>query len=168
MAKPHTKQIELLVSMYTERIQKLEEELEYERLKNDAYRMVWSAREYLKSLPQTKGTDAAIHYVLSGALNTLERERVDGKAIRDKYQIAANPVFVIKKTPKYGIDFSEGDPVGTIPGWTENVPTKVEAKVPEYWLTGAKTCRTNRTLSNVPKSDTSDGDDWKQHWGPKC
>jgi|SRR6185437_13904576 len=77
--------IETLVKMYTRVIDQLEEQLEYEKLKTDAYRMVWSAREYLKSLPQTQGTDIAIHQVLSRALNTLDAERVDGMAIREKY-----------------------------------------------------------------------------------
>ena len=81
--------------------QNLYELLEYEKLKADAYKMVWSAREYLR---QNWGTDFVEAYdpawrILTNVLNTFNAERVDGVAIREKY----NPkVIKLKKRTEYG------------------------------------------------------------------
>jgi hypothetical protein len=91
--KPRPSAIETLVKLYTARIEDLEDQLEYEKLKADAYRMVWSAREYLYYTP---GDSPTIHTyrILTDVLNTLEFERVNGVAIRDKYKAQPNPKVV--------------------------------------------------------------------------
>lgn len=76
--------IENLVNLYTDKINDLQEQLAYEKLKADAYRMVWSAREYIRTQGYTDSW-ASTHFILSRALNTLEVERVNGVAIREKY-----------------------------------------------------------------------------------
>lgn len=87
--------VQALMGFYVERINELEEQLEYEKLKADAYRMVWSAREYLRV---TQPENYAGLANLSSALNTLEVERVDGVAIREKY----NPkVIKLQKRKEY-------------------------------------------------------------------
>ena len=61
----------------------LSDQIAYERLKADAYRMVWSAREYL--LVNYPDTDCHAMNVLAKALQELSKPGIDSKVIRDKY-----------------------------------------------------------------------------------
>jgi len=62
----------------------LSDHLQYQLLKADAHRMVWSAHEYLRvNYPDICGPQA----ILAEAFQELSVAGIDGKAIRDKYQI---------------------------------------------------------------------------------
>ena len=61
----------------------LSDQIAYERLKANAYRMVWSAREYL--LVNYPDTDWHARNVLAKALQELSKPDIDSKVIRDKY-----------------------------------------------------------------------------------
>ena len=59
--------------------------LDYERLKADAYRMVWSAREYLKIMYTHDATYDVSRNIFTNALWEMEQEKIDGYSIRAKY-----------------------------------------------------------------------------------
>jgi hypothetical protein len=98
--------IETLINLYTARIKELEEQLEYEKLKADAYRMVWSAREYLFI---TDNENYSARRVLSTALDNIDFQN-DYTAIREKY----NPKVVklkkrdTSKSPVLGAAYGQG------------------------------------------------------------
>ncbi len=144
-----------LVELYRKQITDLQEQLEYEKLKTDAYRMVWSAREYLKSLPQTQGTDIAIHQVLSRALNTLDAERVDGVAIREKY----NPKVVKLKKAIPPDQFDQNAEYAK--HWR---PAELVYPAPKYDTPAAKSYYQQNVFSSPDPVKDLDS----PHKGPKC
>lgn len=98
--RDYQKTVELLINRYTERIRALREQLEYEQLKNKAYQMVWSARQYLavqnldnainnkESFNEQAIREANYQYadtLLRNILWDLDIERIDGKVIKEKY-----------------------------------------------------------------------------------
>jgi len=96
--KALTSSLQSLIRNFEGVIQALQERIEYEQVKNDAYRKVWSAREYLLSIPikdtsrhwrertaeERAGVEA--YLILNKVLQQFDLERVDGKAIREKYK----------------------------------------------------------------------------------